>query len=578
MGLNLCKGVEGMWKKLSISLKTSLISSLVVSVLLIIAATLIIQKESGLVHYVLDQYQRMVQQTFDRQADSALIELEKEYSINTKVISGISGYFVYNFDAEGLTNVLREFMELPDIVAVSVFDNEKNPFAALWKSGQTIKIEASISDADVVSGANKSEEKIVYDGENVGTIVLYYTSRLLIAKSDASKEELEKEVTVLDEEVSGKIQSAFFFQSIIFIAVVFILVFTVFLTLRYIVVIRLTAITRGLQDIAEGEGDLTKRLQDGYNDEVGELCRWFNIFVEKIQTIIQDVAGGSQNLNSASSRLALLSDSMKNDSDQTSVKANSVSLASEEMNANMSSVAAAMEQASTNIDMVASAVEEMNSTITQIAENTETAQRITVSAVEQTKNASEQVDELGLAADSIGNVLQSIAEISEQVNLLALNATIEAARAGEAGKGFAVVANEIKDLAGQTAEAADEIKQRIEGIQTTTKGTTDHIEQITHVVEEVNEIVKTIALAVEEQSSATSEIATNVSQANEGLGEVNQNVSQSSVSISAISEEIGEVTQAANDISSNSAQVSENAEELSGLSNQLNVMVRKFKV
>jgi methyl-accepting chemotaxis protein len=333
-----------------------------------------------------------------------------------------------------------------------------------------------------------------------------------------------------------------------------------------------------LKDIAQGEGDLTRRLEVDSRDEVGEMAKWFNMFVENIQRIIASVAENARQVNDSSSELNAISDQMSAGAGQTSDKANTVAAASEEMSTNMNSVAAAMEQASTNVGMVASAAEEMTATINEIAQNTEKARGITGEAVTQAGNASGQVAELGTAAQEIGKVIETITEISEQVNLLALNATIEAARAGEAGKGFAVVANEIKDLARQTAEATGEIKSRVEGIQNSTEGTVTEIGNITRVVNEVNEIVSTIATAVEEQSVTTNEIAGNVSQAAQGIDEVNENVAQSSSVSTEISHDIAEVTQAANEISNSSAQISMSAESLSQLAQQLNDMVGRFKV
>jgi methyl-accepting chemotaxis protein len=187
-------------------------------------------------------------------------------------------------------------------------------------------------------------------------------------------------------------------------------------------------------------------------------------------------------------------------------RSNSVAGAAEAMSATMNSVAAASEQTATNVNMVASATEEMTATVQEIAHNSEKARTITESAVTQAGSASQKVGELGRAANEISNVTEVITEISEQTNLLALNATIEAARAGEAGKGFAVVANEIKELAKQTAQATQEIKAKIEGIQGSTAGTVNQIEQITGVINEVNEIVGTIATAVEEQAATSREI------------------------------------------------------------------------
>ncbi|WP_319404612.1 methyl-accepting chemotaxis protein [uncultured Desulfosarcina sp.] len=333
-----------------------------------------------------------------------------------------------------------------------------------------------------------------------------------------------------------------------------------------------------LKDIAQGEGDLTRRLEVASSDEVGEMAKWFNVFVENVQRIIGSVADNARKVNDASAELNAISDQMSAGAGQTSDKANTVAAASEEMSTNMNSVAAAMEEAATNVGMVASAAEEMTATIKEIAQNTEKARGITGDAVSQAGNASSQVAELGTAAQEIGKVVETITEISEQVNLLALNATIEAARAGEAGKGFAVVANEIKELARQTAAATGEIKSRVEGIQNSTDGTVTEIGNITRVVNEVNEIVSTIATAVEEQSVTTNEIAGNVAQAAQGIDEVNENVAQSSTVSSEISRDIAEVTQAAGEISNSSAQISMSAESLNQLAKQLNEMVGRFKV
>jgi methyl-accepting chemotaxis protein len=333
-----------------------------------------------------------------------------------------------------------------------------------------------------------------------------------------------------------------------------------------------------LKDIAEGEGDLTRRLVVESNDEVGEMARWFNVFVENIQRIIGSVAQNARQVDDASSELKAISGQMSAGAGRTSDKANTVATASEEMSANMTSVAAAMEQAATNVGMVASAAEEMTATINEIARNTEKARGITGDAVSQAGNASSQVAELGTAAQEIGKVVETITEISEQVNLLALNATIEAARAGDSGKGFAVVANEIKDLARQTAVATGEIKSRVESIQNSTNGTVTEIGNISRVVNQVNEIVSTIATAVEEQSVTTNEIAGNVAQAAQGIDEVNENVAQSSTVATEISKDIAQVTQAAGEISDSSARISTSSESLNQLARQLNEMVGRFKV
>jgi methyl-accepting chemotaxis protein len=333
-----------------------------------------------------------------------------------------------------------------------------------------------------------------------------------------------------------------------------------------------------VKDIAEGEGDLTSRLEVRSNDEVGELAKWFNTFVDKLQAIIKDIAGNAEVLHNAASDLSNLSDHMSSGANNMSSKSNTVSASTEEMSSNMNSVASACEQTSTNVNMVATAAEEMTATINEIAQNTEKARTMSGEAVTKSGSASEKVDELGKAAQEIGKVTETITEISEQTNLLALNATIEAARAGEAGKGFAVVANEIKELAKQTAEATGEIKGRINGIQGSTAGTVTEIAGISKVINDVNEIVSTIATAIEEQSATTREIAGNVARASQGIQEVNENVAQSSSVAGEIANDISDVNQSAGEMTNSSSQINVSAEELNTLAVQLKEMVGRFKV
>ncbi len=329
---------------------------------------------------------------------------------------------------------------------------------------------------------------------------------------------------------------------------------------------------------ALGSGNLTATAEIEGEDELGTIGDELNAMAVRLKEMVSGIIDRAEILKQTSSGLADISSLVANGAEDVSGRSNTVATAAEELSSNMNSVAAATEETSTNVSLVATSAEEMTSTINEIAQNSEKAHTITEEAVRKGQKASDQVGELGQAAQDIGRVTEAITEISEQTNLLALNATIEAARAGEAGKGFAVVANEIKELAKQTAEATQEIKGKIAGVRTSTDGTVCEIEQISNVINEVNEIVSTIATAVEEQSVTTREIAGNVSQAAQGIQEVTENVAQSSVVTGEIAKDIVNVNQAANDMSESSSNVSVSSNELSLMAAQLNDMVRRFKV
>ncbi len=338
------------------------------------------------------------------------------------------------------------------------------------------------------------------------------------------------------------------------------------------------AVAAGLNDIAEGEGDTTKRLGVSSADEIGRLAEAFNLFMEKLQKLLRAINRDAQTLDGASGSLVDLAASLAGGAGDTSEKSRSVAAATDEMNAGINSVAAAMEEASSNITMVASATEEMSGTIGEIAGNTRKAGKVTRHAVTQVRGATGRMSELGAAALEIGKVTEAISEISEQTNLLALNATIEAARAGEAGKGFAVVASEIKALARQTADATDEIRERIEGVQTTVRGSTAEIREVAGVIEDVNEIVGTISAAVEQQSAATSEIAENILNASRGVGEVGENMGRISRVSAEIAADVAHVSLAAENMNNGSSRVNDNAGDLSDLSGKLREVLGTYKI
>ena len=211
-------------------------------------------------------------------------------------------------------------------------------------------------------------------------------------------------------------------------------------------------------------------------------------------------------------------------------------------------VAGASDQAAGNVSSVASATEELSASIQEISRQVSDSSAISSEAVSEAQNVTAQVQSLSETSNRIGEVIDLINDISSQTNLLALNATIEAARAGEAGKGFAVVASEVKNLAGQTARATEDIARHIVSIQSATGEAVNAMEQISQTIGRINEIGSSIATAVEEQGVATQEISRSIQEVSEGTQGVSRNVAELDTGARSTGERATQVLEATQDM------------------------------
>ncbi|MGE5708163.1 MAG: methyl-accepting chemotaxis protein [Bacteroidota bacterium] len=338
---------------------------------------------------------------------------------------------------------------------------------------------------------------------------------------------------------------------------------------------RTTAI---IQDLAEGEGDLTVRLPLDSQDEIGEMANGFNRFMDKLQGMIKEIKTEIITLDEAASKLTDLSESMAQRAEGLNTQCDHAAIAANQMNREMEAVSEATHHSNDNLSSVAGATEEMTASIEAIAQTAEQARQAAQNASESIRTASDKMGQLDEAARNISQVVELIVEMAEQTKLLALNATIEAARAGEAGKGFAVVASEVKELARQTNEATEEIRNRIEAMQASTEGTVQEIQTVTQVVSGISESINLTAAAMEEQSATTRHISETISSTASGVEEMTMHLQTSAKTTHEVSENMKEAREAAAAIEEESQRVSDNALALSRLGSQLRTMVDRFKV
>lgn len=353
----------------------------------------------------------------------------------------------------------------------------------------------------------------------------------------------------------------------------------------------LNLLTNATQKMAAGDLKI-EPIQVKNKDELGVLAGAFNQMVESVRTLIHQV-------NQSTEQVAAASEQLMASAEQTTQATNQISTAIQE-------VALGAESQGNNIGESAKAIQEMTYGVQKLSQSTTT---VAVEAEETTKEAEEgnksiqkvieQMDKIYGSVDNTSNVLNQLEErskeigqilevitgISDQTNLLALNASIEAARAGEHGKGFAVVANEVKKLAEQSKQSADQISILIQEIQTDTsravhvmeKGTNEVTVGISVVREtgngfsRIQKSIEQVALQMKEMAAVTEEITANVVQVNTSMEQVADIAKNSSISTQSVAASSEEQLASMEEITSSSS-------SLAKMSEQLLIQIRKFNV
>ena len=338
----------------------------------------------------------------------------------------------------------------------------------------------------------------------------------------------------------------------------------------------LKGVAEALTVLAEGRTDVEVRYADRH-DEIGVIARTIAVFknnrierrqidadranAEK-QAIERRKAELNQFVEDFRSKIGGIIEQVTSSSGRFEKDARQLSMTAQ-TTAEMSGHSAnASRQASEHVRSAATASNELSQSIVEISRRVQDSNTVASEAVKQANATDERMAELSAAGDRIGDVVKLITSIAEQTNLLALNATIEAARAGDAGRGFAVVAQEVKNLAGQTAKATDEISSHIVNMQRATEESVEAIKAIGQTIERMSEITGAISAAVEEQGAATQNIANGVQAAAGGTLDVAENIER--------------VAQGANETETTSSQILESAQALSGVSVHLRDEVEKF--
>lgn len=334
---------------------------------------------------------------------------------------------------------------------------------------------------------------------------------------------LEKQVAVMDDKVEEALGNAVIGSITTSLIALAIIVFLALIVVRSIIRPLKSAVS-AMNDIARGDGDLTRRLEIGGKDELSQLATAFNSFADQVHGLVERVLSSTRTLNEASEELNQIMGEAEQGVERQKSESDQVATAMNEMTATAQEVANNASEASDAADHANVQVCDAQGLVHQTIE-------VIGGLTEQVEEGVKVIEKLGTDSRKIDSVLEVIREIADQTNLLALNAAIEAARAGEAGRGFAVVADEVRTLASRTQKSTQEIQETIERLQTgagnavkligsiserseatvaETRKVNDALQRINQAVGTINDMNTQIASAAEEQTSVSETINQNI--------------------------------------------------------------------
>ena len=321
------------------------------------------------------------------------------------------------------------------------------------------------------------------------------------------------------------------------------------------IVTPLNSIIVVMRNIAEGERDLTQNMNLDTKDELGELAKWFDMFMDNIQEDINQIGKSTHRIAAAAVQLHATAEQIASGAEEVEGQVSNIAAAGEEMSATSADIAQ-------NCNMAAEGSRQATAAAVSGSQVVEETIAVMNSIAKRVKETAKTVETLGGRSEQIGEIVGTIQDIADQTNLLALNAAIEAARAGEQGRGFAVVADEVRKLAERTRKATTEISEMIKTIQSETNGAVIAMEMgvdevakgsekaaqsgkaLESILEKINEVthqINEVATAAGEQTSTNLEISKNMYQITEVITQTSHGAQETTKAADQLSESAGEL-------------------------------------
>ncbi|MGE8360033.1 methyl-accepting chemotaxis protein [Pseudomonas sp.] len=495
-----------------------------------------------------------VQALYDGAASGDMASRDQAIAVLSKIKFGKDGYF-FGHDS----NVVRLFRSTSP-VDVGVSLNDRRDPNGVYINRELVNVAKNNTYYVYYSSPLPTDESVLVPK----LAYSYYLPKWDMAVGTAlNLDGVEAQIGQVQEEIDERINTIL--TSILIIAVILLVVFGVVGTILSNTFLRpLQQIKDNLDDIAAGEGDLTRRLPINGDDELGQLSGSFNRFVEKIHGLVGQIAEMTAQLTELVG--------------QVSAQAQRSEQAMQQQRHETDQVATAINEMSAAAHEVAQSAQGAAEAAQQTDQEGQAAKRVVDGSIERIHALVQDIRDSGLSLDSlqkdvssIVSVLDVIRSIAEQTNLLALNAAIEAARAGEAGRGFAVVADEVRALASRTQQSTQEIQGMIDRLQqgthqavTSMRQSSDAGEITSEQANKAGSSLDAIAQLIATINSMNAQIASAAEEQTAVAEEINRSVHQIVVAVDSVADE--------------TQQGAQTARQLSSLGDRLGALVRQFRI